>query len=169
MKKTMAMLLALVMCLSLCACGASGEMNSSDTSTDGGNTAFQNSASENKTPISTQSTEPASTEVPAANTSYESILKDYTQKMKDALPGLVSSLRAELEGIDDIEQMAAICNDKTEDLAKICNEGIEEMAALMLSNGDAYDVYEKWAEELMNAYTDDATEIQNAYLDAATN
>lgn len=37
MKKTMALLLALVMCLSLCACGASGETNSSEASQEGGN------------------------------------------------------------------------------------------------------------------------------------
>lgn len=128
-----------------------------------------NFVGENKTPISTQPTEPALTEAPSANSSYERILKDYTQKMKDALPGLVSSLRTESAGVSDIEQLAVICNDKVEDLAKICNEGIEEMAELMLSNGDAYDVYEKWAGKLMDVYTDDAMEIQNAYLDVVMN
>ena len=125
--------------------------------------------SENKAPISTQPTEPTFTEAPSANSSYERILEDYTQKMKDALPGLVSSLRTESAGIDDIERLAVICNNKVEELAKICNEGVEEMAALMLSRGDAYDVYEKWAGKLMNVYTDDAMEIQNAYLDAVMN
>ena len=128
-----------------------------------------NFVGENKTPISTQPTEPALTEAPSANSSYERILKDYTQKMKDALPGLVSSLCTESAGVSDIEQLAVICNDKVEDLAKICNEGIEEMAELMLSNGDAYDVYEKWAGKLMDVYTDDAMEIQNAYLDVVMN
>ena len=125
--------------------------------------------SESKTPISTQPTEPTFTEAPSANSSYERILEDYTQKMKDALPELVSSLRTESAGINDIEQLAVICNNKVEALAKICNEGVEEMAAWMLSRGDAYDVYEKWAQKLMDAYTEDAMEIQNAYLDVVMN
>ena len=46
MKKLIALLLAAVMCLSLCACGASGKTNSSDTSMNSGNTASQNGNNE---------------------------------------------------------------------------------------------------------------------------
>ena len=46
MKKSIALLLALVLCLSLCACGASGKTNPTDVSMDSGNTASQDSNNE---------------------------------------------------------------------------------------------------------------------------
>lgn len=46
MKKTISLLLALVLCLSLCACGASGKANPSDAFMDSGNTASQDDNNE---------------------------------------------------------------------------------------------------------------------------
>ena len=46
MKKSIAMLLALVLCLSLCACGASGKANPFDAFMDSGNTASQDDNNE---------------------------------------------------------------------------------------------------------------------------
>lgn len=46
MKKSIAMLLALVLCLSLCACGTSGKTNPSDAFMDSGNTASQDDNNE---------------------------------------------------------------------------------------------------------------------------
>ena len=91
----------------------------------------------------------------------------YTQKMKDAVPGLVASYRSEAAGISDIGRLALICNNKVGELSSICNEGIGKMAEQMYSAGDSYSVYEKWAGKLMDNYMDIAMEIQNAYLDSA--
>lgn len=96
-------------------------------------------------------------------------MNDYTQKMRDALPELISAFRSESAGINDIEQLALICNSKVEDLAKICNKGVGQMAEQMFSNGDAYSAYEEWAGKLMDVYAVFAMEIQDAYLEAALN
>ena len=99
--------------------------------------------------------------------SYQSILDTYTEKMEEAVPGLVSQYRSEASGISDIEKLAEICNDKISKLAEICNEGIGKMAELMNSRGDSYSTYEDWAGKLMDNYSDIAQEIQDAYLDSA--
>ena len=124
---------------------------------------------ENKVQVSGKSTNPTPPESFPANTSYERILNDYTQKMRDALPELISAFRSESAGINDIEQLALICNSKVEDLAKICNKGVGQMAEQMFSNGDAYSAYEEWAGKLMDVYAVFAMEIQDAYLEAALN
>lgn len=101
--------------------------------------------------------------------SYQSILDDYTQKLKDATPGLVKEYKSEAAGKSgDTEALASLCNDKVGELAKICNDGVGEMARLMHSNGDSYDTYEEWAGKLQDAYSDQASKIQDAYLDSAT-
>lgn len=101
--------------------------------------------------------------------SYQSILDDYTQKLKDATPGLVKEYKSEAAGKSgDTEALASLCNDKVGELAKICNDGVGEMARLMHSNGDSYDTYEEWAGKLQDAYSDQASKIQDVYLDSAT-
>ena len=98
--------------------------------------------------------------------SYESILDTYTEKMKSAVPGLVSEYKSEASGVSDIETLAEISNNKISKLAEICNEGVGKMAQLMNTRGDSYDTYESWAGKLMDKYTDIAQEIQDAYLDS---
>lgn len=149
-KRTLAFLLALVMVLSLCTFGAGRAAADNDVIT------FENvivADDENVT-------------IELINF-YESILNTYTQKMKDAVPGLVASYRSEAAGISDIGRLALICNNKVGELSSICNEGIGKMAEQMYSAGDSYSVYEKWAGKLMDNYMDIAMEIQNAYLDSA--
>lgn len=101
-----------------------------------------------------------------STSSYAGILEMYTQKMKDAVPGLVREYENESAGVTDIMELAEICNDKVGDLAEICNEGVGKMADLMYKKGDSYDTYNGWAEKLLNNYTDIAQEIQEAYLDS---
>ena len=101
------------------------------------------------------------------NSSYQSILDTYTEKMEKAVPGLVSQYRSEASGVSDIGKLAEICNDKVGKLAEICNEGVGKMAELMNSRGDSYSTYESWAGKLMDNYSDIAQEIQDAYLDSA--
>lgn len=102
-----------------------------------------------------------------SSSSYAGILQLYTQKMEDAVPGLVREYNNESAGVSDIMDLAEICNDKVGDLADICNEGVGKMADLMYKNGDSYDTYSNWAEKLMDNYIDIAQEIQDAYLASA--
>lgn len=102
-----------------------------------------------------------------STSSYAGILELYTQKMEDAVPGLVREYENESAGVADIMELAEICNDKVSDLAEICNEGVGKMADLMYKKGDSYDTYNGWAEKLLNNYTDIAQEIQDAYLNSA--
>lgn len=100
--------------------------------------------------------------------SYQSILDEYTEKMKAAVPNLVREYKSEASGISNIERLAEISNNKVSELAEICNEGVGKMAELMYSRGDSYDTYESWAGKLMDNYNDIAQEIMDAYLDSAT-
>lgn len=102
-----------------------------------------------------------------SGSSYQAILDDYTEKMEDAVPGLVDEYHSESAGVSDIEELAEICNDKVSDLAEICNEGISEMASLMYKKDDSYSTYEDWAGKLMDNYTEIADEIMDAYLDSS--
>lgn len=104
-----------------------------------------------------------------ADSSYQSILDEYTEKMENAVGGLVREYKSEATGISDIERLAEINNDKIEKLAEICNEGIGKMAEQMYAKGDSYDTYELWAGKLMDNYNDIAQEIMDAYLDSAIN
>ncbi len=108
------------------------------------------------------------TPVPSGNSTYQSILDEYTSKMERAVPGLVQEYKTESAGISDINRLAELCNDKVGELAEICNEGVSEMAEIMYMKGDAYETYEKWAGALMDNYSDIAAEIQDAYLESAT-
>ena len=53
--------------------------------------------------------------------SYQGILNAYTQKMKNAVPGLISEYKAAASGESDVERLAEICNDKIGELAEIFN------------------------------------------------
>lgn len=101
--------------------------------------------------------------------SYQSILDEYSEKIKEATPGLVDEYKNEAaEHSGDINKLAEISNDKVNKLAEISNEGIEEMANIMYSNGDDYDTYEEWSKKLMDVYTEYAEKIMDAYIDSAT-
>ena len=100
---------------------------------------------------------------------YQSILDNYTQKLKDATPGLVDEFNKEAsEKSRDVNALAGICNSKVEKLAEICNTGVGEMADLMNKNGDDYSKYEEWAKKLQDVYATQSKEIQDAYTSVAT-
>lgn len=115
----------------------------------------------------TKKEETATTEAKKEVT-YQSILDDYSQKLKDTTPGLVKEYKDESKDHKgDVEKLAEISNDKVEELAKICNDGVEEMAELQLKNGDEYETYEDWAGKLQDVYQDEAKTITDAYMDSA--
>ena len=142
----------------------SGNSANSANSTDSRNVSGANSAGNN---TDLDNNDRSSTD--GDNSSYQSILDTYTEKMENAVPGLVSQYRSEASGVSDIGKLAEICNDKVGKLAEICNEGVGKMAELMNSRGDSYSTYEGWAGKLMDNYSDIAQEIQDAYLDSAMN
>lgn len=117
---------------------------------------YTNHSSQNEKDVNTTS-----------SNSYSEILNIYTEKMKQALPNLIEDYKSTSSGVYDIDALAEICNDNVSKLADICNEGIGLMADLMYAKGDSYETYEKWAQKLMDNYTDIAMEIMDAYVDSA--
>ena len=100
---------------------------------------------------------------------YESILNDYTKKIKDATPGIVEEFKTEAETKkSDINALAELSCSKIEKLAEICNEGVEKMAELKLKNGDDDTTYTDWAKKLQDVYTEQSKQISDAYLSVAT-
>ncbi len=154
-KKLLTLLLAGAMVLSLAACSGSGESK--------GTTAA---------PTEAETTAAAEPETTAAATeaagSYQDILDEYSQKLKDATPGIVDEYNTEAEALDgDLTALADLSTKKVEKLAEISVEGTEKMAEQKLKNGDADDVYNEWAEKLNAVYQEQAQQITDAYMDSA--
>ena len=103
------------------------------------------------------------------NGSYQSILDWYTQKIKEATPGLIAEYKAEAErNTSGLNGLAVLCNDKVSKLAEIEMDGVKEMAELYLRSGSGkYSEYEEWAEKLDAVYSDEAEKIWNAYMESA--
>lgn len=157
-KKIVAIMLASMLAVSATACGGSGDGSSTN------DTAQEADSSEDSAPAE-DSAEDASEEV-----TYQSILDDYTQQIKDATPGLIEEYNAEAEEAgSDINKLAEISTAKVEKLAEISTKGTEEMAALMTANGDEYETYEEWAGKLYDVYEEYAGQITDAYMDSASN
>lgn len=158
MKKTLSFLLALLMAVSLCACG--------DTST----------PATDDTPSPEQSSKPEesvvneeSVEEETEYTSYQEILDAYTVKLQEATPGLIEEYNAEAaENTGGLEGLATICNEKVSALAEISTEGIQEMANIYLHVGDGTDnEYQEWSGKLQDVYLTEAAKIQEAYMESA--
>lgn len=149
MKKTLSFLLALLMAVSLCACG--------DTSTPATN--------DTPEPIESEVEEPV-VEEETGYTSYQEVLDAYTVKLQEATPGLIEEYNAEAtENTGGLEGLATICNEKVSALAEISMEGIQEMANIYLHVGDGTDdEYQEWSGKLQDVYLTEAAKIQEAYM-----
>lgn len=152
MKKTLSFLLALLMAVSLCACG--------DTSTPATN--------DTPEPIESEVEEPV-VEEETGYTSYQEVLDAYTVKLQEATPGLIEEYNAEAtENTGGLEGLATICNEKVSALAEISMEGIQEMANIYLHVGDGTDdEYQEWSGKLQDVYLTEAAKIQEAYMQSA--
>lgn len=150
MKKTLSFLLALLMVISLCACGDTSTPATDDTS----------SSEQSNEPVVEEETE---------YTSYQEILDAYTVKLQEATPGLIEEYNAEAaENTGGLEGLATICNEKVSSLAEISMEGIQEMANLYLHVGDGTDnEYQEWSGKLQDVYLTEAAKIQEAYMESA--
>nr|DAY37932.1 MAG TPA: lipoprotein [Caudoviricetes sp.] len=152
MKKTLSFLLALLMAVSLCACG--------DTSTPATNDTPEPVESEVEEPVVEEET---------GYTSYQEVLDVYTVKLQEATPGLIEEYNAEAtENTGGLEGLATICNEKVSALAEISMEGIQEMANIYLHVGDGTDdEYQEWSGKLQDVYLTEAAKIQEAYMQSA--
>lgn len=146
---------------------ANNSSNGANSPVSSANTAGSSGNGANNTGSSGSSANSSGNNKAGSNTSYQSILDTYTEKMENAVPGLLSEYYSEASGVSDIEKLAEISNAKVGKLAEICNEGVGKMAELMNSRGDSYSTYEDWAGKLMDNYSDIAQEILDAYLDSA--
>lgn len=156
MKKIfIAIAMASILAISMVGCGGSNPSSSSSSS----------SSSSAAVVASSSSSSAAALEV--SNETYESILADYAAQMEAQTPILVEEYNAEAAGLTDLSEKAQLSNDKVQELAKISVAGTEKMAELMLKNGDQYSVYEDWANQLNDVYTELAQQITDAYMASA--
>ena len=100
--------------------------------------------------------------------SYEDILNEYSQKLRDATPVLIEEYNEEAKSNQDgLMGLATLCSEKVSELAKISNEGIQEMAQLYFKKGSgSYEEYSEWAGKLQDVYMEEASKIQDAYMDS---
>lgn len=152
MKKALSFLLALLMAVSLCACG--------DTSAPATNDTPEAVESEVEEPVVEEET---------GYTSYQEVLDAYTAKLQEATPGLIEEYNAEAaENTGGLEGLATICNEKVSSLAEISMEGIQEMANIYLHVGDGTDnEYQEWSGKLQDVYLTEAAKIQEVYMESA--
>lgn len=158
MKKALSFLLALLMVISLCACGDTSSPATDDTS----------SPEQSSEPVESVVDE-GPVEEETGYTSYQEILDAYTVKLQEATPGLIEEYNAEAaENTGGLEGLATICNEKVSALAEISMEGIQEMANLYLHVGDGTDnEYQEWSGKLQDVYLTEAAKIQEAYMESA--
>ena len=158
MKKALSFLLALLMVISLCACGDTSTPATDDTS----------SSEQSNEPVESEVEEPV-VEEETGYTSYQEILDAYTVKLQEATPGLIEEYNAEAaENTGGLEGLATICNEKVSSLDEISMEGIQEMANLYLHVGDGTDnEYQEWSGKLQDVYLTEAAKIQEAYMESA--
>lgn len=80
-----------------------------------------------------------------AKQSYQSILDEYTKKIKDTAPKLVEEYKTEAStNTNGVDGLAEISNNKVQELAKISNDGIQKMAEIHLKSGSGkYVEYEE--------------------------
>ena len=100
---------------------------------------------------------------------YQSILDDYSERIRDAVPELIEEYKIEAaNNTEGLQGLATLSNEKISELAEISNEGISKMAEYYYHAGSgSYDEYEEWAGKLMDVYMEEATKIQDAYMDSA--
>ena len=97
---------------------------------------------------------------------YESVYKEYSQKMKDATPGLIEAYKKDAEGVSDMNKLANISAKKTEKLANICAKGGKRLATIHAKENDDEEKYNEWMNKLTDVYQDEAQKITDAYQDS---
>lgn len=97
---------------------------------------------------------------------YQSILDEYTQKIKDATPGLVAEYDEEsVELNGNINALGKLAKEKSAKLETIKDEGLQKMKDLMTENGHEEEKYTEWADQLEAVYTQYSEEVTAAYME----
>lgn len=109
-----------------------------------------------------------STSTSQVGATYQSILDEYSQKLKAATPDLVAKYNREAAShTGDITALAELSTKIIGDLANISAEGTTKMAEIMLYTGDSYETYEEWVAKLNAVYMEEASKITAAYMKSA--
>lgn len=105
----------------------------------------------------------------APEKTYEEILEEYSQKMREATPRLISEYQEEAkQNQNGITGLAELSQKKMEKLANINSEGTEEMSKIYMYNGNgSYDEYSEWSGKLFDVYMEEAGKITDAYMASA--
>ena len=105
----------------------------------------------------------------APEKTYEEVLEEYSQKMREATPRLIAEYQEEAkQNQNGITGLAELSSKKTEELANINSEGTEEMSKIYMYNGTgSYDEYSEWSGKLFDVYMEEAGKITDAYLESA--
>ena len=100
---------------------------------------------------------------------YQTILNEYSQKLKSRTPSLITEYKNEAsKNTNGLNGLATICNNKVSILAEISTEGIGKMADIYYKYGNGkYSEYEEWAGKLQDVYMSEAEKIQDVYLESA--
>ena len=105
----------------------------------------------------------------APEKTYEEVLEEYSQKLREATPRLIAEYEEEAKANQDgITGLANLSNEKVSELAEINTEGTEEMSKIYMYNGEgSYDEYSEWSGKLYDVYMEEAAKIQEAYMESA--
>lgn len=117
----------------------------------------------------TNTTQPKPNEAVNIQAKYQSILNEYTTKLKSKTPSLITEYKNEAsKNTSGLSGLANICNNKVSVLAGISTEGIGKMADIYYKYGNGkYSEYESWADKLQDVYMEEAGKIQDVYMDSA--
>ena len=129
----------------------------------------QNSSANEEVTIQSEEDAQITDEIQTGLRDYQTILDDYSERIRDAVPGLIEEYNTEAaNNTGGLQGLATLSNEKISELAEISNDGISEMAEYYYHSGSgSYGEYEEWAGKLMDVYMEEAAKIQETYMDSA--
>ena len=124
----------------------------------------ENASTSQSKPNKTQPTETVNVQ-----SKYQAIINEYSTKLKNKTPSLITEYKNEAaKNTGGLNGLATICNNKVSILAEISTEGIGKMADIYYEYGNGkYSEYESWAGKLQDVYMEEAGKIQDVYMDSA--
>lgn len=127
---------------------------------------IQSNSQTTKPSASTEAEQSATVNIQAK---YQTILNEYSTKLKNKTPSLITEYKSEAsKNTNGLNGLATICNNKVSILAEICSQGIEKMAEIYYKYGSGkYSEYESWSSKLQDVYMEEAGKIQDVYLKSA--
>lgn len=97
---------------------------------------------------------------------YQSIVDEYTQKIKDATPGLVAEYDEESVALNgNINALGKLAKEKSAKLEAIKDEGLQKIQDLITENGHEEEKYTEWADKLDAVYNQYSEQVTAAYME----